>query len=49
MTSSAEKFGAALAKAVKDTAAKFNASETPQVPAYYIGEHEISNEAAFAD
>jgi uncharacterized protein (DUF1330 family) len=45
MTSQAEKIGSALAKAVKGTAAKFNAR--PQ--AYYIGEHEITDEAAFAD
>ena len=49
MTSSAEKFGGALAKAVKNTAAKFNAPATPDAGAYYIGEHEISDEAAFAD
>ena len=49
MTSSAEKFGAALAKAVKSTAAKINAPGRPQATAYYIGEHEIRDEAAFAD
>ena len=49
MTSSAEKFGTALAKAVKGTAASFNESPKPHAAAYYIGEHEIRNEAAFAD
>jgi uncharacterized protein (DUF1330 family) len=45
MTSQGEKIGSALAKAVKGTAAKFSAK--PQ--AYYIGEHEITDAAAFAD
>lgn len=49
MTSSAEKFGAALAKAVKGTAAKFNETEKPKTPAYYIGEHDVHDQAAFAD
>ena len=49
MTSSAEKFGSALAKAVKGTAAKFNTSEKTKAAAYYIGEHEIKDQAAFAD
>jgi len=45
---SARNFGAALAKAVKGTAAKFTPPDR-QAPAYYIGEHEITDEAAFAD
>jgi uncharacterized protein (DUF1330 family) len=49
MTSSAEKFGAALAKAVKGTASQFKKPEKPPTTAYYIGEHEIRDEAAFAD
>lgn len=49
MASSAEKIGIALAKAVKGTAAKFKGADEPRVPAYYIGEHEIKDEAAFAD
>jgi uncharacterized protein (DUF1330 family) len=49
MTSSAEKFGSALAKVVKGAAAKFNEAGKPQTTAYYIGEHEIRDEAAFAD
>ena len=49
MTSSAEKFGAALAKAIKGTAAKLKNPGKPQSTAYYIGEHEIRDEAAFAD
>ena len=49
MTSSAEKFGAALAKAVKGTAAKFSTTASSKAPVYYIGEHEIRDEAAFAD
>ena len=47
MTSSAEKFGAALAKAIKGTASKLK--ESAKRPAYYIGEHEIRDEAAFAE
>jgi uncharacterized protein (DUF1330 family) len=49
MPPSAKNFGAALAKAVKGTAAKFNPPEKRQAPAYYIGEHDITDEAAFAD
>ena len=49
MSSSAEKFGNALARAVKGAASKFNETEKPQTIAYYIGEHEIHDEAAFAD
>jgi uncharacterized protein (DUF1330 family) len=49
MSSSAEKFGSALARAVKGAAAKFNETEKAQTTAYYIGEHEIHDEAAFAD
>jgi uncharacterized protein (DUF1330 family) len=48
MPPSAEKFGAALAKAVKGTAAKLSAPAAPQAGAYYIGEHDITDEAAFA-
>ena len=47
MTSSAEKFGGALAKAVKGTASKLR--ESGKRPAYYIGEHEIRDESAFAE
>ncbi|HZT26431.1 MAG TPA: DUF1330 domain-containing protein [Pseudolabrys sp.] len=47
MTSTAEKFGAALAKAVKGTAQKLR--EPGKRPAYYIGEHEVHDQTAFAD
>jgi uncharacterized protein (DUF1330 family) len=49
MTSKAEQIGAALGKAVKKTAEKI-ASEQPagvQTRAYYIGQHVISDRAAF--
>lgn len=49
MASSAEKFGTALAKAVRGTAAKFKESGEARATAYYIGEHDIKDEAAFAD
>jgi uncharacterized protein (DUF1330 family) len=49
MTSSAAKFGSALAKAVKGTASQFKKSEMPKTTAYYIGEHDIHDQAAFAD
>jgi uncharacterized protein (DUF1330 family) len=45
MTSKAEQFGAALGKALKRTAEKIS-SEQP-ARAYYIGQHIISDRAAF--
>ena len=53
MTSKAEQLGAALGKAFKKTAEKI-ASDQPtetrvQTTAYYIGQHVISDRAAFDD
>ena len=45
MTSKAEQFGAALGKAVKRTAEKIASEQAPR--AYYIGQHVISDRAAF--
>jgi uncharacterized protein (DUF1330 family) len=45
MTSKAEQVGAALGKAFKKTAEKMASEQTPR--AYYIGQHVISDRAAF--
>lgn len=47
MTSKAEQIGAALGKAFKRTAEKMVSEQAPR--AYYIGQHVISDRAAFDD
>jgi uncharacterized protein (DUF1330 family) len=49
VTSKAEQIGSALGKAFKKTADKMASEQPPTARAYYIGQHVISDRAAFDD